>query len=328
MEINLVKRVLDNGGKIRPLIVPSKLTDGSGLCNPSVFVDGDEILVNIRHVNYDMYHSEFNQKYPSWYGPLIYLHREDDVCLRTQNFLAKLTPDLDIERVDKIDTSDLDQEPIWNFIGLEDGRIVKWDDKLYICGVRRDTTENGQGRMELSELQYDGNVLKEVSRSRIEPPNDPDSYCEKNWMPINDMPYHFVKWANPLEVVKVDPQTQSSEIVHKGSITIPTQRDLRGNTHVIKYGNHWICLVHEVDFWYNENQRKDSQYHNRFLVWDEDWNFIRASQRFKFMDNYIEFSCGLAKHGDNFLITFGAQDNTAYILEASQKFIEEFIYED
>ena len=37
-----------------------------------------------------------------------------------------------------------------DFIGLEDGRLLKWNDKYYLTGVRRDTTTNGQGRMELS----------------------------------------------------------------------------------------------------------------------------------------------------------------------------------
>lgn len=327
MELNLVKRVLDNGGMIRPLIIPSEQTNGSGLCNPSVFVDGEDILVNIRHVNYDMYHSEFNQKYPSWYGPLIYLHKEDDVNLRTQNFLAKLTPELDIEKVDKIDTSDLDIEPVWSFIGLEDGRLFRWDDKLYICGVRRDTTENGEGRMEFSEIEYTSDGVKEISRHRIEVPNSADVYCEKNWMPILDKPFHFVKWTNPTKIVKVDLETSSSRIVYKASTQIPTERDFRGNTHVVEYKGNYLALIHEVDFWHNENKRKDSQYHNRFILWDKDWNIIRASQRFKFMDNYIEFSCGLAKKGDDFLISFGAQDNTAYILRANQEFIEKFINE-
>jgi predicted GH43/DUF377 family glycosyl hydrolase len=41
----------------------------------------------------------------------------------------------------------------------------------------------------------------------------------------------------------------------------------------------------------------------------------------------IEFSCGLAEYRDDFLITFGAQDNAAYILRISKSFVEEFINE-
>ena len=64
-----------------------------------------------------------------------------------------------------IDTTKLDVKPIWNFIGLEDARIVKWLDKYLICGVRRDTTTNGQGRMELSEIEIFDDKVNEIKRS-------------------------------------------------------------------------------------------------------------------------------------------------------------------
>ena len=41
----------------------------------------------------------------------------------------------------------------------------------------------------------------------------------------------------------------------------------------------------------------------------------------------IEFCCGLAEYKDNFLITFGAQDNAAYILKVSKSVVEDFINE-
>jgi hypothetical protein len=61
---NLAKIVIDNGGSISPLIIPGNLTDGTGLCNVSVFIDdNDDIIANIRHVHYSLYHSEFNQNF-------------------------------------------------------------------------------------------------------------------------------------------------------------------------------------------------------------------------------------------------------------------------
>ena len=101
-----------------------------------------------------------------------------------------------ITRFNKVDTSLFDTyEPMWDFVGLEDARLFRWNDKLYMSGVRRDTTTNGQGRMELSELEVGVDYVKEISRVRIEAPNNPDSYCEKNWMPITDLPNHYVKWG-------------------------------------------------------------------------------------------------------------------------------------
>jgi hypothetical protein len=40
------------------LIISSKLTDGLGLMNPSIFIRNNKILVNLRAVNYTFYHSE------------------------------------------------------------------------------------------------------------------------------------------------------------------------------------------------------------------------------------------------------------------------------
>jgi predicted GH43/DUF377 family glycosyl hydrolase len=161
---NFSKLVIDNGGEIKPLILPTSQTQGLPQINPSILVEGDDIYLNLRHLNYMLYHSEGEQKFQSIWGPLAYLNPEDDITLTTKNYLCKLDPDtLDIIESSKVDTSKLDVKPLWEFIGLEDARVVKWDNKFFYTGVRRDTTTNGVGRMELSEIV--NNV--EISRNRI-----------------------------------------------------------------------------------------------------------------------------------------------------------------
>ena len=317
---NLVKKVLDSGGSITPLIIPSDLTNGTGLMNPSIYVDKGKLILNLRHVNYTLYHCEGEQLFINRWGPLSYLNPENDIHLRTTNWLCELNDDLTIKNWNKVDTSKLDVEPVWEFIGLEDGRLVRWDDKLYLCGVRRDTKTNGEGRMELSELKKH----KEVKRSRIEPPNNPNSYCEKNWMPIIDMPYHFVKWTNPTEVVKVNPETNTSEtvVLKEG---VGEFQNLRGGSQIIPYGDDRICIIHEVDLWKNKLEQKDAKYTHRLVIWDKDWNIKHISEPFSFMGGEIEFCCGLAEYQDNLLITFGFQDNAAYILKMPITFLDNFI---
>jgi len=319
----LVKTILDAGGSIVPLIVPSELTEGTGLCNPSVLVDEDRILVNIRHVKYSLYHSEFDSKFVSRWGPLTYMHPEDDLTLRTVNYLAEFTHDLKLNWLHQIDTSKLDVPPVWTFIGLEDGRLVKWDEKYYLIGVRRDTKEDGEGRMEYSELEISETGVKEVSRTRIEPPTP--SYCEKNWMPVLNQPHHFVKWSNPTEVVKANPITGTSQAVFQGSTGLNLPRDLRGSSQVIHINGMNIAITHETDFWYNEYNCKNAKYYHRFVVWDKDWKFLTITKPFKFMDGWIEFCTGMDIVGGNILITFGFQDNTAYLLKAPIQTIVDFI---
>jgi hypothetical protein len=323
MERNLCKTVLARGGYITPLVVGANQSTGTGLMNPSVLIDGEDILVNIRNVNYTLYHSEGDQRFINRWGPLAYLNPENDIKLKTVNFLGKLNNDLTIKEVSKVDTSLLDSPtPKWEFHGLEDARLVKWDNKLYLSGVRRDTTDNGQGRMELSEVVDN----KEVSRVRIEPPTE-GSYCEKNWMPILDMPYHYVKWANPTEVVKVDIEKGTSETVFSGESTVPSVPDFRGGSQVITWGDNRICLVHQVNLFNNRLGQKDAVYLHRFIVWDKEWNIVRISEPFSFMTGQIEFCCGLAFHKDDVLITFGFQDNAAYLLSMPSTLLNTIIYE-
>ena len=192
--MNLVQKSVQHGGKLAPLVIEKGLTAGTGLMNPSIFIDDDgDILVNLRHVNYTLYHSENTQKFPSRWGPLSYLHPEKDQRLVTTNYLVRLDDNLNMTDHCLIDTSKLDVTPIWEFVGEEDCRLVQWDGDYYVIGVRRDTTTTGQGRMELSKIEIDKDnwTAKEVSRLRIPTPGDDTSYCEKNWVPVLNKPYHF-----------------------------------------------------------------------------------------------------------------------------------------
>ena len=90
---NLVKLVLDKGGYVSHLKIPSTVSKGTGLCNPSIFVDNDgTILLNLRNVGYVLYLCENEQKFQGRWGPLAYLHPENDPHLRTTNFLCTLVP--------------------------------------------------------------------------------------------------------------------------------------------------------------------------------------------------------------------------------------------
>ena len=283
MEKNFVRCSIRNGGEIAPLIIPSELTNGTGLMNPSVMVKDGKIIVIIRHVNYTFYHSE-RKLFQHPYGPLTYIHPENDVHLRTWNWYCELSDNLDIEKFFKIDTSKFDTyDPLWDFVGLEDARIINWDNKLFLSGVRRDTTTNGQGRMELSEIEVYNNQVKETNRTRIELSTNLGSYCEKNWMPILDMPFHYIKWSNPTELVNVDISKALSKTVNI-SKDIPLPRDLRGGSQVLPFEDGYFAITHEVDLFSSEVGRKDAIYYHRFVVWDKNFNIIKVTPEFNFMN--------------------------------------------
>jgi hypothetical protein len=180
--------------------------------------------------------------------------------------------------------------------------------------------------MELCEIEVQNNRVVEVSRVRIEPPNNQKSYCEKNWMPILDLPYHYIKWSNPTEVVKVNPETGTSEIVFLGERKdIP--RDLRGGSQVISWRDYYVAITHEVDLFKSETDRKDAVYKHRVCFWDKNFNLVKWTDDFSIMGGHVEFCVGLSQQGSDFLMTFGFQDNAAYLLKFPEKLFEDLINE-
>lgn len=327
--MNLVHKSVSQGGKLAPLIVPHNLPDNTGIMNPSIFIDDDgDILVNVRCVNYTLYISEEDERFFSPWGPLTYLHPEKDQRLVTFNYMCRLDKDLNLINSTQVEMLNL-HKPIWEFHGLEDARVVRWDGDLYMIGVRRDTTPNGQGRMEYSKIDLDKDkwTAKEVSRVRMPAPLHEDtSYCEKNWMPILDFPYHFVKWAMPTEVVWSNPE--KPETVQEFTRETPTSpKDQRGGSHIIPWGDYYICFTHEVALWRNYLNQKDSVYRHRLIVWDNDFNFKGLSKEFAFMDVKIEFCTGAAVRDNNLLVSFSVADNAAFILEIPRHVVNGLITE-
>lgn len=327
--MNLVKRAVEAGGKLAPLVIDKGLTAGTGLMNPSIFIDDDgDILVNLRHVNYTLYHSENRQKFISHWGPLAYLHPEKDMRLVTENYICRLDKDLKMTDYTRVNMLSL-HTPIWEFVGLEDARLVKWDDQYLMVGVRRDTTPNGQGRMEYSYITIDKDswTVTETKRQRIPAPNVDNTYCEKNWVPVLDMPHHFVKWTMPTELVKINPEDGSCEQVFVKE-TKPAPADQRGGSHVIPWGDYRISLHHETILFKNYLQQKDGFYFHRLAVWDKDMTLIGLSpEKFTFLDARIEFCVGAAKLEDDLLLSFGFQDNAAFILKVPGSVVNEMIEE-
>jgi len=327
--MNLVEKSVSFGGKLAPLVISHGLTSGTGLMNPSIFIDDDgDILVNLRHVNYTLYHSENSQKFPSRWGPLSYLHPEKDQRLVTNNYLCRLDKDLKMTDFAKVDTSRFDVEPLWEFVGEEDCRVVQWDGDYYLVGVRRDTTPNGVGRMEYSKIEIDKNnwSVTEVSRLRIPAPAPDSSYCEKNWVPVLDKPYHFVKWASPVEIVKANPNKAECEQVKlKQCLVAPM--DQRGGSQLVRWNGFYISITHDVDLFKNYLKQKDAIYRHRLLVWNDDLDLIGISQQFSFLDARVEFCVGAAVYEGDLLVSFGFQDNAAFVLRTPSIVINQLIEE-
>jgi hypothetical protein len=145
-------------------------------------------------------------------------------------------------------------------------------------------------------------------------------------MPILDMPYHFVKWAMPTEVVKANPNASECEQVLVKS-TPYVSIDQRGGTNVVCWGDYYIAFTHEVKLWRNYLNQKDSIYRHRMIVWDKEFNFVGLSKSFAFLDTPIEFCVGAAVLDNNLLLSFGVQDNAAFVLEVPKMVVNGLVTE-
>lgn len=325
MENNFSKYILEHGGFIKQLELPVEMSEGLGMCNPSVFIDKDgKLLCNIRRVNY-LFHLSLTNRWNSAFGPTNYHHPDDDNNLRTENYMCELDENLNIIEGSLKHVEYQPYEPKWGFVGEEDVRIVRWNDKLYLTGCRRDTDTKGTSRMELSEIDSE---MHEVSRTRVPAPGNNGSYCEKNWMAVLDEPYRYVKWCNPVEVVEYDPATNTTRDVVLKDQQIASDDplgDIRGSSQVITVDDLRIAIVHEVALWTNRYSERSATYYTRFIVWDKDWNTLKLSPRLWFMNDPIEFTNGFAFDGKDFIIPFSESDNAAFIAKIGKNELLKFI---
>jgi len=104
--MTFVQDVLAEGGIIKPLLIDPNDLIGPSITNPSILVREGKILLNLRNVNYTLFHSE-KHRFQHFWGALCYIHPENDNHLRTNNFIAELDDNLDIKWYSEIDSSSL-----------------------------------------------------------------------------------------------------------------------------------------------------------------------------------------------------------------------------
>ena len=321
----LAKKIIENGGEVKTFIPPSNQSKSNGHFNPSIFNDMGSLHVISRECNYTLFHSEFGK---TLFGdrPLHYVGEEGKIFDTTNHFTYIDSKYLKPQFTTKVFIDKpLQHKPQWHFAGLEDARLVKWNDSYYMCGTRRDVDDQGTGRIELSRILVEHGYSKEVQRIRIPIPNNEESYCEKNWMPILSKPFHFVRWSNPTQIVKYNTNTLDTEIVVSKEVDERLSKNLRGGSQVIDWGDGgYLCIVHEPYHSYPDG-KFDNEYKQQFIEWDSDWNIVRSSPQFSVMGARIEFVSGLTAIDDDIIITFGYQDNASFIARVSMKFVEEFL---
>jgi hypothetical protein len=130
----------------------------------------------------------------------------------------------------------------------------------------------------------------------------------------------------PTELVYANPISgECEQVFHKPTAIAP--KDQRGSSQVIRWGNMYISITHEVDLFKNYLKQKDAIYRHRLVVWDQELNVVGLSKEFSFLDARVEFCVGAAVHNGNLLVSFGFQDNAAFVLQVTGAVVEDLILE-
>lgn len=320
---NFVNYILNSGGEVKNTGFNNFTSEFPSYCNPSIYWDETtgKFIMNQRVVSYYL-HATSKDSYDSW-GFIHYAIPSDRYdWLETVNYIGVSDNPMDKFTFKQINMKD--RKPQWEFHGLEDIRVVRWDGKLYGIGVRRDDNPVGVGRMEMCELDNNYNEVKSVKLKAV----DETTYCVKNWMPVVDMPYHFIDVANPLTLVKANPENGNIEVVvKKPHKDVLNGFDMpRGSSHCIPFMDGHLCIVHTCQMYYTGNNRKYARYLHAFIYFNKDWDIEIVSPTFSFNDFYIEFCCGMTMKDDSIYISFALQDNISYILKTDEATIRNFLF--
>jgi hypothetical protein len=253
--------------------------------------------LNTRFVNYWMY--------PNGY----YLFHGADNIIGNRNFLSELRGDDGVPATfeemgsagrlfEKGETKLLPEwtqsrKPISE--GLEDIRLfapvttdARANPKFIATNVNYSPVA-GSSRMVVGTYNLESHEFEDCAW--ITPP-DPNSWCEKNWVPVcYEGAEHFIyKWS-PLEIGRVNESTKQLEIVQSYAETTKTWvfSKLRGSTVFTEYNEeYWVGLTH-----FSEDHAPRHYFHVLVLLERETLRPVRYSRVFYFEGLGVEFCIGM-----------------------------------
>lgn len=305
--------------KLIPLITDTALTSGRPTYNPSIAQFRGRKYVSVRSSNFIL-----QPRIGTFKGVHKQLKlKEDDHFFYSETFILELDAENRI-----LDCSPLvfdENVPQWIFAGLEDVRLVAWDDRLFALGNRRDHNPLGESRMELYAIAKSkaAGTWRAQSKYPLSPPESYWQKVEKNWSPINERPFQFVRWTFPTELVDLDLTNGCCQMNAIESVSIENYGNLRGGSQVVKLNEkNWISIVHEAIANSDSMGNTSFSYVHRIVNWNEDMTIKEVSRPFNFMGGQVEFCAGLIIERGSLIASIGFEDSSAYLVSFK---LDEFI---
>jgi tetratricopeptide (TPR) repeat protein len=275
---------------IRPIDIVVR--EGWSRFNPSIATGPHgELRMIVRSTNYTMTRQ------------LHYMIHDETGVIRTTNLLLDLSPDLEIMHVEEIDDRPVRlNPPLFPVAGFEDCRLFAHQGSWWFSGTVRD--RNQEGVCQIALVRLDGattaqvQLLSDASTRRH----------EKNWMPVpGDDALRFVYAAFPTIIVRhEDAEMATPEFIQPAPLVA---RRCSGGSQVIPLDGGGLCLMHEaVNF-----EDGGRVYTHRWVWFDAGWTLARLSPPFRLHDRGVEFAAGVARRGDDLVISYGVWDREAWL---------------
>ena len=176
------------------------------------------------------------------------------------------------------------------FFGLEDIRLYVLNDELRFICTNIDFSPVGSNRMIIGKYNADKATY---SGCRILTPPNPNSWCEKNWIPLTkkeadgkESEWFIYKWW-PFEIGSLNPMTDQLEIVESYRINSPLFMKVRGSTCFCETAEGLLGIVH-----FSEDKLPRHYYHIMVLLDKDTFRPLKYSEIFCFRKIGIEFCIG------------------------------------
>lgn len=248
--------------------------------NPSICVHNSELWCVVRTVNYSLDGRNYTIDDPN-------------NIVRTENYLGKL--DLDGVFTEPHLMADLDtltRQPS-QIVGYEDIRLVSVKaTRGNVLTGSATVCDRDPSRRQIARLDLD--INGDVRRATVEQTNQ---LHEKNWMPIS-VDGEFT-W-----IYSLDPTAILPGPLHKCPFAL---EHLRGGA-AIPFEDGYLCVTHEVI-----ESDEGRIYLHRFVSLSVQFLVTAVSPAWFFTNYGIEFCAGLARVGDELVLSYGVNDREAWI---------------
>ena len=276
--------------------------------NPSCVVYKNDFLINCRAINYTKEYCSYK------FNPT--QHNINQIYPNNLEYINSFNILYYKDNVQYLSTPEGNFHSQYN--GLEDVRMVVWNDKLYVYGTRWDIITN-KGRVCIYELDDELNSVHCIVCDA-----DWLMDCEKNWAAIEDKPFTFIYSTNPLVIIEINPETGEINVIKETSYNtnIPS---LRGSTPLVKLPQGgYLTITHESPRY--EGSIYELHYTERFVIYTNDLNIGYVSQPFVFTNDLCEFCCGLQIYNDYVYVTYSELDCTANLLTFPLNILNDVIF--